>query len=85
VIYTQKEIRMNYKKSKNAPQVIIQTTLIWLLIRTPIFEWNVVWCGFNNEYQKGIMSLKEIELHAQNMITIVGSTNNKIGGTYITI
>ena len=42
--------------------------LITYLTCTPIFEWYVVWCGYKNEYKKD-MCLKEIGLHAQNMIT----------------
>ena len=34
------------------------------LIRTPIFEWFVVWCGSKNGYQT-YMFLKEIGLHTQ--------------------
>jgi len=41
--------------------------------QTAIFEWCVVQCGRKNGHQKGIRCLKEIELHAQNMITILGS------------
>ena len=44
-----------------------------LLIRTPIFEWYVVWCGSKNKSQKE-MCLEEVGLCAQNMITIIGST-----------
>ena len=31
------------------------------------------------------MCLEEIGLHAQNLITILGSRVNRIGGTYMTI
>ena len=58
--------------------------LITYLTCTPIFEWYVVWCGYKNEYKKD-MCLKEIGLHAQNMITILSFTINMIGGTYMTI
>ena len=40
------------------------------LIRTLIFELYVVWCASKNGYQKD-MCLKEIGLHAQNMISIL--------------
>jgi hypothetical protein len=42
------------------------------LNQTSIFEWYMVWCGFKNGYQKDV-SLKELGIHAQNMITIRGS------------
>ena len=47
-----------------------------LLHRTPKFEWFVVWCGSKNGHQKGITCSKEIGVHAQNMITILGSIVN---------
>ena len=37
---------------------------VTFLIRTPVIEWYVVWCGTKNGYQKG-MCLKEVGLHAQ--------------------
>ena len=37
-------------------------------------------CGFKNGYQKGIVCFKEIGLRAQNMIIIIGSNINIIGG-----
>ena len=47
---------------------------------TPIFPmWYVDRCGSKNIYQKD-KCLKEIELHAPNMITIPGSIVNKIRG-----
>jgi hypothetical protein len=49
--------------------------LATLLIRTPIIEWYVVWCGSKNGYRK-TMLWKEIGLHAQNVITILKSTIN---------
>ena len=36
----------------------------------PIFEWCVDRCGFKNKYKKD-MCLKEIGLHAQNLLTIL--------------
>ena len=57
---------------------------VTFLSRTLIFECCVVRCGSNNRYQKD-MCLKEIGLHAQNIRTILGSTVNIIGGTYMTI
>ena len=51
------------------------TALNW----TPIFEWYVIRCGFKNGYQKD-MYLIEIGLRAQNMIPILGSIVNIIGG-----
>ena len=46
-------------------------------------EWNVGRCGCKDRHQKD-MCLKEIELRAQNMLTILGSIVNMIGGTCIT-
>ena len=57
--------------------------LATLLIKTPIIEWYVVWCGSKNGYRK-TMLLKEIGLHAQNAITILKSTINMNIRTYIT-
>ena len=37
---------------------------VTFLIRTPIFEWYVDWCGSKNGYQKGTC-LKDIGLCAQ--------------------
>ena len=56
--------------------------LVTYLNQIPIY---VVWCGSNNGYQKGIMCLKEIGIHAQNMITVLGTIVNITGGTYMTI
>ena len=53
--------------------------LVTYLYQTPIFEWYVVRCGSKNRYQNDLC-LKEIGLHAQNMVTILGSTVNIIGG-----
>ena len=47
--------------------------------QTPIFKWYVVKCGSKNGYQKD-MSLKDIELFAQNLLIILGSIFNIIGG-----
>ena len=44
----------------------------------------MVRCGSKNGHQKD-MCLKEIGLRAQNMLTILGSIVNIIGGTYMTI
>ena len=46
---------------------------------TPILEWYVVRCGSKSRNQKDLC-LEEIRLHAQNMITILGSIVYKIGG-----
>jgi hypothetical protein len=52
------------------------------LNQTPIFDWYVIRCGSKNKYQKD-MCLKESELHAQNMITILGSiVINIMGDVY---
>ena len=46
----------------------------------PILEWYVVWCGSKdaNQIEK---CLREIKLHAQDMIIILESIVNIIGGT----
>ena len=45
-------------------------------VRTSIFEWYVVNCGFENGRHNG-MCLEEVGLRrAQNMLTILGSTIN---------
>ena len=44
----------------------------------------MVRCGLKNIYQKD-MCLKEIGLHAQNIVIILGSIVNIIEGTYVTI
>ena len=58
--------------------------LVTFLIKTPIFEWYVLWCGFKNILQKDMFP-KNIALCVQNMITIMNSTININGGTYMTI
>jgi hypothetical protein len=55
--------------------------LVTSLNQTPIFQWYVVWFGSKNGYQED-MCLREIRLCAHNMITILGSMLNVIGGTY---
>jgi len=52
--------------------------IIWI----PIFEWHVVRCESKNSHQKN-MCLKEIRLHAQNMLIILGSIINMIGRTSV--
>ena len=49
------------------------TTIIW----TPISQCHVVRSEPKNYQQKDVF--KEIDLHAQNMLTILGSTINIIG------
>ena len=54
---------------------------------TPKFKWYVIWCGVKNGYPKD-NCLKEIGMHAHNMIIILGLIANIIegwGGTYKTI
>ena len=48
------------------------------IVWTHIFEWYVLRFGFKNGYAKD-MCLKEFDLHAQNMFTILGSTSNMRG------
>ena len=40
---------------------------------TTIFEWYVARCGSKSGHENGIMRLKEIELCAQDLLTILGS------------
>ena len=40
----------------------------------------MIWCGFKNAYHKGIVWFKEFGLRAQNVITIIDSRINIIGG-----
>ena len=51
------------------------------LKQTPIFEWCVVGCGSQHRHQEDIMYLKEIGLHAQNLLIFLSSIVNIIGGT----
>jgi hypothetical protein len=44
-----------------------------------MFEWWVVKCGYKNIDQQD-MCLEETKLHAQNMLTNLGSNVNIIGG-----
>ena len=48
------------------------------IIWTSTYEWYVVRCECKNWHQQD-MCLKEIVLHAQNMMTILGSIINKFG------
>ena len=41
----------------------------------------IVRCGSKNRHQKGIMSSKEIGLHAQNLVTMLGLILNMLGGS----
>lgn len=54
---------------------------------TTIFEWRVARCGSKNGHKNGSTCLKEIELCAQDLLTILGSMimNIIIGWTYTTI
>ena len=49
---------------------------ITYLNRTFTFVWYAVRCGFKNGYHRN-MCLKKYGLHAQNMVTILGSLVNK--------
>ena len=51
------------------------TAIIW----TPLFEWYMGSCGSKNGHQEGMCS-KEIRLHAQNMLTILGLMVNMTRG-----
>jgi hypothetical protein len=54
------------------------------LNETPTFEWWVVRFRIKNGHQKEMCS-KEIGLQAQNVLTILSSIVNTIGGTYVTL
>ena len=54
------------------------------VIWTPICEWYVVRCRSKNEHQND-MCLEEIELRSQNMLIILESIVNIIGGGYLYI
>lgn len=55
------------------------TSLIWTLI----FTWYVVWWDSKNGDQKDNVYLERIELHAQNMVSILSSIINKVERTYV--
>ena len=57
---------------------------IIFLYHTPTHEWRGNRCGSWNGYQKG-MCLKEIGLHAQNMLTILSLIVNIIDGIHMTM
>ena len=65
----------------NLPLKVDIPNSVTCLTRTPIFRWYVVRCGPKNVYQKIIMCLKELGLQAQNMVTILSSIVNIIGGS----
>jgi hypothetical protein len=56
--------------------------LVTFLKQIPIFEWWVVRCRSKDGHQKD-MCLKEIGLHAQYWLTILGSIVNIVEGTYV--
>jgi hypothetical protein len=60
-------------------KVVVPTSNI-ATIWTPMFEWYVVRCVSKIEQQKDKCG-KEIGLHAQNMLIILGSTCNMVGYT----
>lgn len=49
-------------------------TMLW----TSIYEWRVVWCGSGSGHHTQDTCLKKIELHSQNMLTVLGSIVNMI-------
>ena len=51
--------------------------------RTPICEWCIIRCGSKNGHHKDMFS-KEVGLHVQHLLTILGSIVNIIGGTCAT-
>lgn len=54
-----------------------------LILNRYLYEWWGIRCELNNGHQKDIISLQEIELHAQNLVTIMlGSIVNIIRVTY---
>jgi hypothetical protein len=58
--------------------------LVNFLNMTPIFEWHMVWCGPKNGHHTNIC-VKEIEQHAQNMITVLNTIVNIMRRVNITI
>ena len=65
----------DFKKDVPKPN----TTIVWI----PISEYSMVRYGSKNWHQNSV-SLSEIVLHAQNILTILGSLVNVIEGTYMT-
>ena len=59
--------------------MLMQRPKMWTLT----FEWRVVTCGSKNGYQEEIFKKKKIGLCAQNLLPILGSTGNVIGGAYM--
>lgn len=51
----------------------------YLSILTCILEWGVVRCKFKNGHHED-MCLKYIGLHAHNLLIVLDSTINKLGG-----
>ena len=58
--------------------------LVTYLDKTPIFDWCVIRCGSKNGHQKK-KCLKEIGLHAQYLLTILGPIVSIIWGTYLVL
>jgi hypothetical protein len=58
---------------------ILDPTITWILI----FERYVVMCEFKDYHHKD-MFIKKAKLSIQNMLTILGSIVNKVGGTFMT-
>jgi hypothetical protein len=72
------------KKRKKVCQFITKVDNQTFLIKTPIFEGYVAWCGVNTNTKKDLC-LAKIGLRAQNMMTILSSIVNILGRTYTTI
>ena len=81
----QKEIRTcrKWPRLKYVPRKVDVPKSITTITWTPIFKCYVVRCGSKNWQQKD-MWLKEIELCAQNMLTILSLIVNMIGRTCMT-
>lgn len=59
--------------------------LVNLMVRTPIFEWYMVCCDSKNGYQNTCNEILKIGSCAQNMMIILDSIVNMIGGGDYTI
>lgn len=73
------KVRFNFVHNANVPN-----SFTYNPNRKPTFEWYMVKCDSKNGYKKDVC-LKKIELHDQNMITILNSIVHISVGTHMTI
>ena len=66
-------------QAHHAPVLKINKIVVATIIWTPTFEWYVVRCGSSNEHPHN-MCLEVFVLHPQNILTILPSMVNMIGG-----